>query len=375
MDITVLVVGPDRVPVANPLHNWEELTVDLLHNEVGAGEMVLPASDPTMIAALRTPGNGITVIRDGAEFAGGPIEVPVGYDWSAEDTTGMARVNFATHEVHLARRLCYPNPTAASTAQTAVAWSATANAEVIMRDLVRLNAGPDALLVRRTPDLVLGPLAGVGSSVTISTRFDPLTDVLREVAAAGGNLAFEIRPVAGQLQFIVRAPIDRSASVRFSPSLGTLRTLSTSPAAPTATVAIVGGEGTGTDRAIVERAGPQDYGRIEAWVAKSGTQATTAELQQQGDAFLLEAGEKLGLQAEAIDGPYSRYGDYLLGDLVGVEFLPGYHVAQRVTAVRLSATQDGDTIQPTIGTDERRETALARQVRDVQRRLGRQERN
>jgi hypothetical protein len=73
---------------------------------------------------------------------------------------------------------------------------------------------------------VLDTLAGVGSNTSISTRFEPLLDVCRTVAAKDG-LGFRTRQVGSQIKFGVYAPADRTATARFS------RPWATSAASPT----------------------------------------------------------------------------------------------------------------------------------------------
>lgn len=378
-DVTVLITDSGGTVVTNPVTTYTSTTLQLKFNEVGSGELLAPADD-WLVEAVTTPGNQVAVIRQGGVFGGGPIEKPGAIEWGPEGGVGNVRVNFATHEAHLARRLTYPDPTLVSTdAAQPLAYVATAtNAEVVLRNLVNLNAGPGALAARQVPDLILGSLASVGTNVDVSTRFETLTEVLRTVAVAGGGLGWRIVQVGGSLEFQVYAPADRSGDVRFSRSLGNLRALSTDPEAPTATVAIVGGDGTGDARTIVERTNSTAvtlWGRTEIWVNQGGTGAVSGELDQAGDVALVEGDEVTGVQAAAVDTQWARYGvDYFLGDLVGVELVPGAAVSDLVTAVTLTATPDrGAEISPTIGT-ERTGSNQARQLRDLVKRVGRLER-
>lgn len=377
--VTVLITDAAGTVVTNPVTTYSSISLELKFNEVGSGELLAPADD-WLVEAVTTPGNQVIVIRQNTVFGGGPIEKPGAIEWGPEGGVGNIRVNFASHEVHLAGRLTYPNPALAATdAAQPLAYTATAaNAEVVLRDLVNLNAGPGALTPRRVPDLILGALASVGTNVTVSTRFEVLTEVLRTVALAGGGLGWRIEPVGSTLEFQVYAPTDRSEDVRFSRSLGNLRALTTDPEAPTGNVAIVGGDGTGDARTIVARTNSSSvtlWGRKEIWVNQGGTGAVTGELEQAGDIALTEGDETTGIQATAVDTQWARYGtDYFLGDLVGIELVPGTAVSDLVTAVTLTATPDrGAEISPTIGS-ERRGSHQARQLRELAKRIGRLER-
>lgn len=379
MSVTVLVCDSTLAPVTDPVA-YTSLSCEPKFNAVGSGEFTAPAT-PDLVDAVTTPGNSVVIVRDGIYFGGGPIEKPGCLTWAPDAGVGEVTVNFATWEQVLTRRLTYPDPTLAANAQVTTAWSSVAtNAEIIMRNLVDQNAGDSAATARRISGLHLGDLAGVGTSIDCTTRFEVLTDVLRRVAAAGGGLGFRIRQAGrSDLRFEVYAPRDQSASVRFSRSLNNLLTLKTDPEAPTATVVLVGGDGTGVDKTIVERsdaAAVASWGRYEMWVNQSGSDTTLTEMAQAGDAALVEKGEKPGVSATAVDGPKARYGtDYQLGDQVSVEPTPGVSVVDVVTAVKLTAVPDrGDQVVATVGTGAT--TARQRQqAREMERRMGRLERS
>ena len=381
MSHTILVTGPDLKAVTHPVQGWTALDCRLRHNEVSAGTITMPAS-PDVLAAVNTPNNRITVVRNpntaagvpGAVVMSGPVEKPGAYRWSLDGDAGpgMITVAFADNLLYLAERVTYPNPAQAANAQTADQYTAAGvNAETLMRTLVDLNAGPGALVARRVPLLALGTVAGVGTNVDVTTRFESLTDVLRYAATTGGGLGFRVRETGGQLLFEVWQPQLR-ANARFSRARGNLRRLETDPSAPTATVAIVGGTGTGASRLIVERAATTSWRRMEMFVNQSSV-STTGELERYGDEALTEHGEKAGLTAEPIGGPEVL--DYL-GDLVPVDLAPGVSYVDVVSEVHIQATpRGGVTYTPTVGrSDSTAESALVALVRDMSRRLGRLER-
>jgi hypothetical protein len=379
MGTTVLICGSDHLPVTSPVQ-YVTLNCELKFNAVGCGELVAPAT-PDLVDAVTTPGNSVVVVRDGEYFGGGPIERPGCVSWSPDAGVGTITVNFGTWDQLLTRRLTYPDPELDADAQTSTSWAATAaNAETAMRDLVYLNAGQGALATRQFAGLYLGDLAGVGTSIDVTTRFEVLIDVLRKIATAGGGLGFRVRQVGqSDLRFEVYEPTDRSESVRFSRGLMNLTSLKTDPEAPTGTVAIVGGDGTGASRTIVERSDTTavaSWGRYEIWVNQSGTDTTTTEMQQAGDTALVEHGEKAGISCTAVDGAQAQYGvDYWLGDQVSIEPTSGVSVIDVVGAVKLVSTpQGGDVVSPTIGSTQTT-SRQTRQAREVERRMGRLERS
>jgi len=372
-DAVVLVCDSDRSVRYGPVA-YTDLSAEITFNGVGSGQFAAPA-DPGLLDAL-SPGATVSVARDGVWWSGGPVEGPGDMDWSPGEGVGLVTVRWATWESLVAPRLVYPQPGVAADSQTATAWTATAaNAETVMRNLVNLNAGPGALAARRVPGLLLGALASVGGNVTVSSRFEALLDVLRRVASAGGGLGFRVVQDSSDLLFEVYETADRSSSVRFSRSLRNLERLTLRPESPRSTVAIVGGEGSGGTRTIVERqntaALSEGWLRSEEWVSHSGTGATSAELAEVGDAALVEHGPSTGMSCVAVDGPHARFGvDFAVGDLVSVEVGPGAGVVDVVSSASLTSTADAGT-RVVVGVGDRKRSTVRQllMLRELERRI------
>ena len=97
-----------------------------------------------------------------------------------------------------------------------------------------ISAGPAARSERRVPLLVLGEPCGTGTAVAVTAeRMQPLGDLARQIAEAGGGLGFRTRQVDGVVQFEVFQPADVSASVRFGFGLGNARYIGIETKAPT----------------------------------------------------------------------------------------------------------------------------------------------
>lgn len=358
--ITLLVTDRNLVKVGDPIDGWTALSVTPQFNAAGAGTVTMPAT-PAVLDQINADGARLVVIRDNQYFMGGPIEKVGPFVWSLDDNgtsadPGVITVSFTDDFALIAGLITYPDPTVAATAQTGTAqYTASAtNAETLLRNLVNLNAGPGALTARQVPKLVLGTVAHVGTNVNVATRFEPLGDVLRSVALAGGNLGFRTIEAGGNIDFTVYDPADLSSQIRFSRGLGNLRSVNYDPAAPTVTVAIVGGDGTGTSRTVREV--PDDdavtkYWRLEQFVNQGSTSDTTV-MDQAGEQALSTGGEQAQLTAVAVDTDVQRYGrDYALGDIVTVEIYPGFEVTDIVRAVTLTADPNtGEVVAPLIGT-------------------------
>lgn len=373
-------------PVGQLVDEWTDLTIVLRANTVGTITFSAPWS-AQLEEWSQVDGARIVVLRDvgaGWEYlTSGPIEHDDDFDWQAGSgqsaDPGTVTMYFGDDLAVLADRIVYPNPAVSSQAQTSTAkyTRTSVNAGTLMGDLVRLNAGADALAYRDT-GVVLGVGAGVGGTIaSFSSRFAPLLDALRSVALAGG-VGFRVVQVAGPaLEFQVFTPVDRSDTVRYSRGIGNIRSLSYRHQKAVSNVAIVGGDGTGTSRTIREYpslGAVPSGGRREVFVSASTND--TDELAAAGADKVSQDAEQVQLSVEAIDTAYQRFGlQYGLHDLVGVEVRPGQLIVDAVTQVTIKVDRKGEQVTSTIGSGqpvtEPDQVAL---LRELQRRIGETER-
>ncbi|GGM14371.1 siphovirus ReqiPepy6 Gp37-like family protein [Micromonospora yangpuensis] len=345
-DTQVTITDRHCVPVSNPIR-YTEVDAEIRVNEVTAGSFTA-AAYPELSEAL-APGNRVVIRDQGQVFKSGPIEA-ADYVRSAagEDAGGKWVVDFGDDGAHLANRITYPNPAVDATAQTAEAeWTGTGPAGTLMLALVDANGGPGALSYRRVPQLVIGDGAGLGATLTYTSRWIDLYDELRALAVLGGTgvpggtLGFRVVQVDRDLVAEVYAPRDRTDIARFSFPSDTLRSVQVVQAAPTCTAAIVAGEGRGTDRSVVERV---DADAVATWwrseqFVDAQSEDDPEQLQHAGDEALDGGREQLTVTTETIDTPQVTYGDaYQLGDLARV--IPGgaAPLTDIVRAVRLQVT-------------------------------------
>lgn len=385
--ITLLVTDKNLNVVGDPIDDWSNLKVTRNDNAPDSGELTVTARPEVM--ALLQPGNRLVVMRDGAIWTAGPMEVP--QDWqeglsgpdggSDEPPPGEVTVNFTNDLALISGRLTYPNPAQPAASQTVENYVRTSvNAEILLRDLVNLNAGPGALPERRVPRLVLGAVAGVGTTTSLTTRFEPLGDVLRSVALSGGDLAFGTVQVGDQIEFRVWQRRDLTATARFSFDLNNLRHVHYKLSAPTVTSAIVGGSGEGTTRTVVEvtdAAAEAAWWRVEKWVDQGGVENdANGELTKAGQEELASGAAPVELSTLTVDTEDLQAGrDFAVGDLVTIALPTGVEVAEYVRSDTLTATPDGgESVVSVIGTpDATTDRQLVQVVREMSRRLGRLE--
>lgn len=388
--MTIQLLVTDRhLTVLGVLDGWTKLDCDLNFNAPASGSVTLPARPQYM--ELLQPGHRLVLVRDGAVWCAGPLEQPQGYVWDLDQNAspGTVTVAFTDDLARVAGYLTYPEPSKAFSTQTTnsnvVRQISSTNAETIIRQLVNENCGPGALAVRRIEQLVLDDVASVGGTCSISTRFEPLLDTCRTVAATDG-LGFRTRQVGSQIRFGVYAPADRTATARFSAGLGNLRSVAFTMAAPLATSELVQGGNDPAETATppntrtyieVASGAAADWYRVEKLIDKTGTtDDSKGELTQAGTLALGDDNPQASLSTVTVDTDGLRAGrDFGLGDRVTVVLPTGLEVTDIVQTISLAATpDDGELVTSVIGNSDKTTTsATVRAVRDLARRLGRLE--
>lgn len=382
MAITLLCTDRNLVVQGDPISDWTSLTCDLNFNQPASGSLTLPAWPETM--AQLQPGNRLVLIRDGSIWCAGPLETPQNYTWDldANADPGTVTVDFTDDLARVAGYLTYPDPTVAFASQDADQTTrsiTTTNAETIIRTLVNENCGPGALTARKVEQLVLDSVASVGGTTSISTRFEALLDVCRTVASTDG-LGFRTRQVGNQIKFGVYAPVDRTATARFSAALGNLRSVTYSLIAPLATAELVQGGDPSTATGVyveVNSGAAADWYRVEKLQDQTGTvDDADGELTQAGTLAQGDDNPQSSLATVTVDTDDLQAGrDYGLGDRVTVVLPSGLEVPDVVRTIRLEATpDDGEVVTSVVGNqDQSTASATTRVIRELSRRLGRLE--
>ncbi|MEU2740214.1 siphovirus ReqiPepy6 Gp37-like family protein [Streptomyces sp. NPDC007095] len=384
MAVQLLITDKNLAVQGDPIDGWTNLDVTKRFNEPGSGSVDVPAR-PDVMAQLQ-PGNRLVVIRDGAVWVAGPMEIPTEFSWSVTDEPGYGTVaiSFSDDLATVAGYITWPTPANAWTAQLANTYRqlASTNAETIIRALVNENCGPGARAERRIPHFALDSVAGVGTPTTLSTRFEPLLDVCRRIALDGGAIGFRTQQAAGQILFGCYQPRDLTATARFSIGLGNLRSIQSKLSAPTVTHALIAGTepdiGT-TGRTYVQvadAAAAASWWRVERYVDGSAQTDTDGELTQAGNGEIAGGAAPVELATVTVDTPDLKAGrDFDLGDKVTVALPYGVEVVDLVRSIHLQTTPDsGEYVTTLIGSPEAStDPAMVKAIRTLGRRLGRLE--
>ena len=326
-----------------------------VYNAVGGWTMTLPAG--TAQEQLFVKGGWISVFSDAEEIFTGQVRGRKKVRSDSETFAGTRTFYGPSAEQLLADRLAYQVPGQPATTtpptggQTGAEYDRRSGAgETVIKAYVNLNAGPGALVARRTAGLVIEADAARGATVIGSARMTPLIDVIAPLAEAAG-LGFRVRfNTSGDLEFQIYVPSDKSLDARFGIDLGNLTSYEHVEEAPKASTAIVGGSGDAvarTFREVIDTDAITDWGiRNEVFVDASGA-ASADEMDQAGAEQLVTNGPVNGLTIEAADTPELRFvRDYYLGDIVTAEDVTD--VLRGVT-ITWTAT-DGATTKSDVGT-------------------------
>lgn len=239
------------------------------------------------------------------------------------------------------RHILYPAGTASRSEFTSVA------AETVMKTLVNYNAGASATTgnSRKRNGAITGVSvaadAAGGNTISWSCAWKNLLEQLQAIAqVAGGDFdlvktgaqAWQFRFYAGQLG------TDRSATVTFALEYGNMdEPVYRRMRLDEKTVAVVGGQDTGANRATRTRTGA-DYSAandIELFVDGRSNDAD-AKLDARGDAALDKATARNEFRYKVLQAPSSLYGlHYSLGDLVKARY-KAVELTQQVYGVTVS---------------------------------------
>lgn len=413
---TILITDKNLVVQGDPIFEWSYLQITLRWKEPGSGQFKVP--NFPYIRQQCLPGNRVVIMRTvlgvTSVLISGPIEqrLTERSDNGENGGYGQLTITFADDLAWIAARLAYPDPTKTLETQTTDFWVYSGNPELGMLQLVNTQAGPAALAARRIPKLQVAAFSGISGTGTVAlgpttdvnprNRLEPLTDILRSMAATGvgtsdptgpldaDSLGFRTRQTqAGDGSDIILFEVIRSrrleGQVHFSFGQGNLKYYSFEEDAPTLTHLAVGGQyntgdaSAGADKFVKEfvtgDANSLDWGRFEGYLARAGSDVSANKPDVLTD-VLNEFSDKLGsgrLAVSAADTVDCRVGvHYSVGDTVSCELDIGEFVIAPVQTVSIQAyPTSGEVVGTTIGDQSARyESAWVREQRYLDLRVG-----
>ena len=332
MDIPyIAVIDPDTAALCGIIDVYQSLVTRETLNDVGDWELTLPATDAA-IDVLRV-GRMINV----QGFSGLIEEISIS---QTDDGADIMTACGSDLGGLLSARLTLPDA-----GQEYAEYSGEPAA--VMASIVADNC-IDAAPARNYPQLMIGAVDETGETITWQTRYEVVSDVLRDIANAHG-LTWRIRYVSGDMLLDIRRAQDHSASsdspVIYSPEYDNVTGQSyTHSVAGSANVALAAGSGTGAEREVCWVGGGQLSGlaRRETYLALKSYTSLADDAAAQLSARYSPALAFEGSLLEA--GPFQYGVHWQLGDTITVQHL-AWGVSMDVKVNEIEHVYEGDTVQ------------------------------
>lgn len=336
------------------VEDYQSLEITAKYNDVSTWALTMDARQQAAMLLTQPGSYGIYVIHEDTGYVLISGEITK-VENKREGDTYRTEVSGVDDTVWLRRRVGHPSPT-----ETMPPYDVQSHdhregtCSTVLIDYVNANCGPGAIARRRVPHLVMGADPEIGKNVKADMRWNtPLLEALWALSIAGLvrpeeqedeeegeqqedvinvdaepadlEIGFRIVQQEDDLVFEVYEPMNRTGTVRFSEEFGNLLSYSYSVSAPESNYVYVAGQGTGTDRTIVEQ---QDQESINQWglIETFNDQRNLAEedtLKQKAEEVIKDGRATTELALEPVDTEHQRYGvHYFLGDVVTVLTTP-----------------------------------------------------
>lgn len=373
------MTAPWRVYIRDPqlrrvglLEDYTSLTLTQRFNDVSTFQLVMSGRSG-WAQTFGQAGYGIQVYRGSALVTSGSWS-KFGYIW--DENTDEVTISGGDDTVWMKYRLAHPQPTSTPDGTGGVfttvledSPSAMAASELIAY-YGRRNVGSLADAARKIATSTSVP-SPYGASLTQRARWQNLLTLCQEIATAGAvdgiEPGFRIVNTGGTFILRVYQPVDRSASVKFSPALGNVRRIEYEGTAPEVTVAYVGDQGEGTGRHYLVRSSSElgAWGRREAELVNANFDPSSltlfTDMSVEASKALVDKGFKHSLSVTPIDLPGMQYGiDYSVGDKVaavinglgpGQALTPHGSVSDVLREATIKITADGAEVAATVGSN------------------------
>lgn len=319
-------------------------------------------------------GYHVRIQDDGADILSGII---LEYDTKSKDRTRTITLSGQCHLFYLDSFITLPSPDRAVDNQTARShYQDSGPAGTIINTMVNRHRGQGSIAENRTPLRTDSNLIFPGGNATIRSRYENLLEVAQDAALAG-NVRFSTAIRDGVIRFIVDEPTDRHRDIRLKEQNNALTAYELTEAAPTATRALVAGQGEGSNRLVklVEEPEPNPWGvDILTFIDRRDTDDED-ELVEAGESTLADNVAGASVNLTAADLPGLQYGrDFIVGDKITAQLEGGVPVVDALQRAELNWSETGRTVDLHVGpyleeTSESKTLDLVRKLRSQLRRL------
>lgn len=332
------------------VESYESLKMVIRYNDAASWQMIYPTmGQREELETWLELGCGIVVRRGGSVLLSGPItrrEVEWSEKGKVYTVSGMCDLWWLSKRVTLPVPGGPPYTMASHDVRTGLASN-------VILQFASYNGEAGGHSWRRVPGLVLGSDAGIGDTITGKARFAELLAFI-QMLALKGNVGFRLRQAMTSTSLVLEVyePVDRSASVIFSPELFNLVAYHLVEEMPEGNYGYIGGKGEGTARVFYEGGDSESivrYGRLE-FFKDQRNENDAGELPVWLAAELEKRAAKKAFSFRVVDSEYPKFGvDYDIGDIVSVSTDEGDFIGA-IHEVAITLGNDGETVEPVIGT-------------------------
>lgn len=340
MDINVLDHNFIKIAVVD---NYTSLMWCKRYFEIGALDLEIEATRETI--AIFKKGNYITREDDDAIYRIEAVELD-----TAEDKNNSLIVGAYDCKKILQQRIVWQQV------------NFTGTVENYIRKLINENIITPTMAARKINNFRLKAAKGFSETIEQQVTYDNLGEKIEELCTTYGY-GWKVTRENGIFYFDLFRGVDHSADqtenniITFSPDFENLvASKYNSDISEFKNVALVGGEGEGTDRKQRSIGSASGLDRFEMFVDASGISTNNGEIDlvdyynliiEEGKNKLAENATTTSFEGEVDAQSYTYKVDYDLGDIVTIKNEYGISVNARIVEITETWDQEGYTIEPT----------------------------
>lgn len=313
------------------------------YNEVGALDLQVTANAESI--AILKEGNYITRDDDDSVYRIEAVEI----DTSSEDSNFMIVGGIEIKKI-LQQRVVYETE-----------YYDNETVENVMRGLINNNFINPKKSSRKIDNFYLKPNKGLADAITTQIAYDNVGEKIESLCKTY-NYGYKVSLENGGIYFDVFRGVDRSANQSINPRVifsteydNLLSSKYESDTSEYKNVALVGGEGEGSDRKITEVGSANGLERFELFVdaknvSSDGGSVSESDykllLSEQGKEALYETNVTTSFEAIVDTSFYEYKTDFDLGDIVTIENEYGIKANARITEIIETWDDSGYTLEP-----------------------------
>lgn len=325
---------------------------------LGGAEFTIPGNTALpRRQLLQERGTRVRILDEGEPIMSGLVEHQTGT--GPKSPTNGFRVTSDVRE--LQDILAWPVPTALLTGQTTAYRTITGPLETVVKTVLSEN------VTRLGEQMVVAPDQMRGPTVTVQWRFHSVFERIKVLLEKHNAMIDVLMDESGVLQAEYRPA--RTIAKPFDILSGTLSSWKWQDQPPTVTRVVVGGQGEGAARKLVQVI---DTARETLWKKKIEHFVDARDIEgtldqpliDRGWEYLDEGREKTGVDLGLVSTQQRPYGgDYQVGDIVTVNTGDIHSaISSPLSGVTITQDADGRTVEPGIATIETTNSARWRNV-------------